>query len=160
MASKRRRKHAEDRASAILKEGRRPVTDADLLEVLERWRFREGEVTPTHDRLEFGSAFLCPRLLIWDLGNIVSRDADWSSSRSWTGVDGSTRTSHARTFCQRGKTRFGRTKTPGLRHPGFKAPGVYHVKSTPGAYALNPGCLKPRVLVLLIGLFRHSGSGS
>ena len=39
MATKRRRKHAEDRALEILKQNR-AVTDEDMLEVLARWRFR------------------------------------------------------------------------------------------------------------------------
>ena len=42
MATKRRRKHAEDRALEILKQNR-AVTDADLLEVLARWRFRKNK---------------------------------------------------------------------------------------------------------------------
>ena len=40
MAAKRRRKHAEDRALEILMQDR-PITDADLLEVLARWRFKK-----------------------------------------------------------------------------------------------------------------------
>ncbi len=42
MATKRRRKHAEDRALEILRLGR-PVSDADLLEVLEQWRFHKNK---------------------------------------------------------------------------------------------------------------------
>ena len=42
MASKRRRKHAEDRALEILRQNR-AVTDTDLLAVLARWRFRKNK---------------------------------------------------------------------------------------------------------------------
>ena len=41
MATKRRRKHAEDRALEILKQNR-AVTDEDMLEVLARWRFHKN----------------------------------------------------------------------------------------------------------------------
>ena len=42
MTTKRRRKHAEDRALEVLNEGR-SVTDADLLEALNRWRFHKNK---------------------------------------------------------------------------------------------------------------------
>ncbi len=42
MATKRRRKHAEDRALEILKQNR-AVTDQDLLEVLTHWRFHKNK---------------------------------------------------------------------------------------------------------------------
>ena len=40
-SNKRRRKNAEAHASEILTHGR-PVTDADVLEVLRRWRFHKN----------------------------------------------------------------------------------------------------------------------
>ena len=42
MATKRRRKRAEDRALEILRQGR-SVTDAEVLEVLEQWRFHKNK---------------------------------------------------------------------------------------------------------------------
>jgi len=67
MATKRRRKHAEDRALEILRLGR-PVSDADLLEVLEQWRFHknksrqnvlpEGEASAQHLCMSGGSVQL------------------------------------------------------------------------------------------------------
>ena len=41
-SNKRRRKNAEAHASEILRNGRRPVTDVDVLEVLKRWRFNKS----------------------------------------------------------------------------------------------------------------------